>query len=192
MKRKYKRGENLKAILNQDDIVILNSISVTDNWHNQRHALLHKEYKVVDAGNATPHEGFPYTQWYGARLIPVVPFPRNALALYGMNSILFARCKLVKVKESNNILPARMTVREIMLDKINSEISCNDLLSRRPKDEFDKKEWQHLFEINFDIEASFANENFWHDAGSGSFKWSDGRVKFKFKGKRQGDLSCLR
>ncbi len=182
----------MKTILKQDDIVTLTAISITDGWHNQRNRLLHRDYRIIKVDNSFPTATYKYENWYKVRMEPIKPFAIQHQELDQLNSIFFERCQLKKTKitkKERDLFSAKLTIREKILDRINTELNNESILKKKsiaagiiPTNEFDVEKWKQIFKEGYKVEASFAREReAWHDAGKGSFEWSHNKVKFRLK-----------
>jgi len=116
MSKQFKHQLDVK----KGDIVVLTAISTTDSWHASRHELLFQEFRVKQQPKRASKDGqYNYSNWMYlyCTAIPNQPEPHPE------GDFIFSRCQFKRVKKRSRMLPDQMTKREIILDKINSEIN---------------------------------------------------------------------
>ena len=102
------------------DVIMLTAISTIDGWHVSRHELLFQEFLVIKKPRKAEGDGYyNYANWMQL-YCAAIPKPNKP---HPEGNFMFSRCQFKIVKKKEDLILDKMTNREILLDKINSEIN---------------------------------------------------------------------
>ena len=171
------------------DIITVTAISTTDGWHNQRHAILHKRFVLInDTKQSLPeNDAFIYRNWVEVYLRPV---DDSLVRKLGTESgmIRLSRCQIRIQKAQSKIdIPGYMSAREIMLDQINTEINSPEPETKvkgvidGPQNNHDKNQWRSMHMSGYHVQARIPGQQ-WYKAGLATFRNPNPR-EFRIKPK---------